>query len=403
MNDIVSNINLSQEIPTTEELVRRANAMIPMLRAQADATERARCVPKETIQAFREAGFFKILQPKRWGGWEMGPLPFWQVLMELGRGCGSAAWNMMILGVHQWEVALFDPKVGDEIWGENNEILISSSYAPFGTAKKVDGGYIINGKWGTSSGCDHAEWAFVSTYVFNEEEQPTDRLVFLIPRSQYEFVDDWHVFGLAGTGSKSLLVKDAFVPDHRVHSTVDAHYMERPLPFRVPFPFAFYSSVPAVLIGYAQGAIDVYIEQMKVRTNINGVPQAAMSHYVKDRLGNAVSKVRSCRMRLLAIAAEVVDYVSRGEEIPVDKRVHYTVDTARIGRECEEAVLLLYKATSARGIFLGNPIQRILRDVLVGANHITQNADDNAGVLGGYLLGQPDVLPPFMYGYPGQV
>jgi 3-hydroxy-9,10-secoandrosta-1,3,5(10)-triene-9,17-dione monooxygenase len=403
MNDMLRNVNLMEEIPTGDELVRRASAMIPMLRAQADVTERARRVPDETIQAFREAGFFKILQPRRWGGWEMSPLVFWRVLMELGRGCGSATWNMMILGVHQWEVALFDQRVGDEIWGENNEILVSSSYAPFGTAKKVDGGYIINGKWGTSSGCDHAQWAFVSTYVFNEQNQPDDRLVFLIPRSQYEFDDDWHVFGLAGTGSKSLVVKDVFVPDYRTHSTVDADYMERPLPYRFPFPFAFYSSVPAVLIGYAQGAIDVYIEQMKVRTNINGVPQAAMSPYVKDRLGNAASKVRSCRMRLTEIALEVTDYVSRGEPIPLDKRVHYTVDTARIGRECEEAVLLLYKATSARGIFMGNPIQRILRDTLVGANHITQNADDNAGVLGGYLLGQPDVLPPFMYGYPGQV
>ena len=400
---VLRELNEEAAIPSAEELVARAQALIPMLKAKADETERNRHVPEEIIDTFRKAGFFKILQPKRWGGWEMSPLVFWNVLMELGRGCGSATWNMMILGVHQWEVALFDQRVGDEIWGEDNEILISSSYAPFGTAKRVDGGYVINGTWGTSSGCDHAQWAFVSTYVFNEQNQPVDRLVFLLPRSQYEFVDDWFVFGLAGTGSKSLRVKDVFVPDYRTHSTVDANYIERPLSYRFPFPFAFYSSVPAVLIGFAQGAIDSYVEQMKSRTNINGVPQAAASPYVKDRLANAVSKVRSARMRLTAIALEATGYVSRGEPIPTDKRVHYTLDTARIGRECEEAVLLLYKATSARGIFTSNPIQRILRDTLVGANHITQNADDNAGVLGGYLLGQPDALPPFMYGYPGQV
>jgi 3-hydroxy-9,10-secoandrosta-1,3,5(10)-triene-9,17-dione monooxygenase len=141
MNAIVT------QIPTEEEIVQRARDMIPMLRERADACEQARMVPKETIQAFQEAGFFKILQPKRWGGYEMNPNTLNRVLIELARGCPSSAWNVMVLGVHPFEVGLLPEQVGDELWSEDNTRLVSSSYAPFGTVDAVEGGYRLNGEW----------------------------------------------------------------------------------------------------------------------------------------------------------------------------------------------------------------------------------------------------------------
>jgi len=386
-------------VPSADELVERARALIPMLRERADEVEKARCVPKETIDAFKEAGFFRILQPKRWGGWEMHPDVFWRVLMELGRGCGSSAWNMMILGVHQWEFGLMDPRCGDEVWGKDNTVLVASSYAPFGTVEKVQGGYVLNGTWGTSSGTDHGSWAFIGAWLKDEQGRPLNRIALLVPRSDYELLDDWYVFGLAGTGSKSLVLKNVFVPEHRAHSMIDYRLSDRGETYLYPFTLAFFASVSAVMVGFAQGAIDIFIEQVKVRENINSAfKQAALDHYTKDRLGNAVAKVRSARMRMLQVASEAASYITQRELVPVNNRVHYSLDLARVGRECEEAVLLLYKALSARGIYLSNPMQRVLRDTLVGANHITQNADHNAEVLGGYLLGQP--LPPLMYGLP---
>jgi len=149
-------------------------------------------------------------------------------------------------------------------------------------------------------------------------------------------------------------------------------------------------------VGIAQGGIDEYVRQMSVRTNTTDGAGAALSPYVKDRLGNAVVRVRSARARLLQMLAESSAYVERRELVPVSDRVHYMLDIARVGRDCEEAVMLLFKATSARGIYLSNPLQRILRDVIAAANHITQNADDTAGMLGAYLLGQQ--LPPMLFG-----
>ena len=153
-----------------------------------------------------------------------------------------------------------------------------------------------------------------------------------------------------------------------------------------------------MIIGFAQGAIDVFIEQMQVRTDNGSGAATRLSPYVKDRLANAVAKVRSCRARMEQMMAHATSIVEAGQLVSTDDRIHYMLDMARIGRECEEAVLTLYKCTGARGVYKSNPIQRYLRDTLVAANHITQDADNNAAALGGYLLSGD--LPPLLYSKP---
>ncbi|MFJ7882393.1 acyl-CoA dehydrogenase family protein [Pseudomonas sp. NPDC096917] len=386
----------TEVIPTEAQLLERARELIPMLIEKADSVERNRMVSRETIATFVAAGFFKILQPKQYGGWEMNPAVFYKVLMELGRGCASSAWNMMILGIHQWEYGSLEQQACLDAWGEDNTVITASSYPPFGKVEEVEGGYNISGTWKTSSGCDHGKWAFLGGLRRDANGAVIDRLSMLVPSSAWVIEDDWHVFGLAGTGSKSLIIKEAFVPYHRAHSLIDYSYSDRPANYLFPFNQIFFGAVSALIVGIGQGGIDEYIRQMSVRTNTADGSNAALSPYVKDRLGNAVVRVRSARARLLQMLAESTEYVERRELVPASDRVHYMLDIARVGRDCEEAVMLLFKATSARGIYLNNPLQRILRDVIAAANHITQNADDTAGMLGAYLLGQQ--LPPMMFG-----
>ncbi len=387
-------------IPTSEELVARAAAMVPALRARADEIEQARQVPHDVIEMFKHAGFFRILQPKKFGGWELNPIVFMRVLGELGRGCCASAWNMMILGVHNWEFGLMDDRAAQDVWGENDETIIASSYPPMGEITKVEGGWRIKGRWPTSSGSDHGEWAFIGALEKNAQGIPVDRHALLVKRDDYEIIDDWFTFGLSGTGSKSVLIRDAFVPDHRAHSMIDYKLDDRPVNYLFPFAMVFYSSVSSVITGFAQGAIDVFIEQMQVRVDNGSGAATRLSPYVKDRLANAVSKVRSCKARMEQMMAHCTQIVERRELVTVDDRIHYMLDMARIGRECEEAVLTVYKCTGARGIYKSNPIQRYLRDTLVAANHITQDADNNAGALGGYLLSGE--LPPMLYEKPKQ-
>lgn len=389
---------VASDVPTSDDLVARARAMIPWLREQADAVEKARQVPHATIRAFVDAGFFKILQPRRWGGWEMHPEVFWRVLMELGRGCSSSAWNMMILGVHQWEFGHLDPRAGDDVWGKDDTVIIASSYPPVGSVTRVEGGYVLDGRWPTSSGTDHGDWAFIGGLVRDDQDIPVDRYSFLVPRSDYEVIDDWYTFGLCGTGSKSLLIRKAFVPTHRCHSMVDYEHTDRGAMYYWPFSQIFFGSVSAVICGYGQGAIDLYTEQMKVRTATGTGLAVNQSPYVRDRLANAVVKVSSARARLFQMMADTTPQVQARQLLTLEDRVRHLAEIAHVGRNIEEAVLLLYKATGARGVYSSNPMQRVLRDTLVACNHITQNADDISGWLGAHMLGGE--LPPLTFGKP---
>lgn len=385
-------------IPTSDELVARAAAMVPGLRARADEIEQARQVPADIVEMFKEAGFFRILQPKAYGGWEMNPVVFMRVLSELGRGCGSSAWIMMILGVHNWEFGLMADQASQDVWGEDNETIIASSYPPTGELTKVEGGWKLNGRWPTSSGTDHGTWAFIGGLARNEQGFPVDRMALLVKREDYEIIDDWFTFGLRGTGSKSLEIKDVFIPEHRAHSIVHYEMSDRPTNYLFPFALMFYGAVSSVILGFARGAVDVFIDQMKVRVDHGSGAATRLSPYVKDRLANAVAKVRSCQARLEQMMVNCTAIVERRELVPTEDIVHYMLDLARVGRECEEAVLTLYKCTGARGVYSGNPLQRYLRDILVGANHITQDADNTAGVLGGFLLSGE--IPPLILARP---
>ncbi|MBC7857830.1 MAG: acyl-CoA dehydrogenase family protein [Burkholderiaceae bacterium] len=380
-------------IPTEAELVARAEAMIPWLREQADAVEQARMVPKATIAAFQEAGFFKILQPKRWGGYEMNPNVLNKVLMELARGCPSSAWNVMVLGVHPFEVGLLEPRCGDELWGEDGSTLVSSSYAPFGTVKAEAGGYRLNGEWLTSSGCDHAAGgAFVGGRVTEASGEVTFRS-FWIQASDFEIVDDWFVVGLAGTGSKKLVIKDVFVPEYRSHAIgaygEESHGHVNNL-YKMPFFYVFYAAVSSVIIGMARGMVDLYIEHMVPRQNINqAVGAAVLDPFIKGRLGEAYAKILGSTARVLQNTDEAWSYASQGKLVPVDVRVRHFATNQFTGGECFDAAHMIFKKTSTRGVWMSSPMQRQMRDILVGANHITQNQDNIGDLLGGQLLGNP--------------
>lgn len=386
-------------IPTEAEIVQRAHDLIPMLRARAEECEKGRMVPKATIQAFKEAGFFKILQPKRWGGYEMHPNVLNKVLIELARGCPSSAWNVMVLGVHPFEVGLLPAKVGDELWGEDNTQLVSSSYAPFGTVAKVEGGYKLNGEWLTSSGCDHAAGgAFVGGRV--EENGELVFRSFWIQRSDFEIVDDWFVVGLAGTGSKKLVIKDIFVPDYRSH--VIGAYGEESHGgvdnlYKMPFFYVFYAAVSSVIIGMARGMADLYVEHMVPRQNINQAVGAAVNDpFIKGKLGEAYAKIVGATARVLQNTEEAWSYASKGQLVPLEARIRHFATNQFTGGECFEAAHMIFKKTSTRGVWMNCPMQRQMRDILVGANHITQNQDNIGDLLGGHMLGNPLPQPnPF--------
>ena len=131
----------------------RAIAMQAALAERAPEAAQLRRVPDATIAAFHDAGFFRMLQPARWGGLEKDPQEFFEVQQAVGAACASSAWVLGVLGVHAWQLALFPLAAQEEVWGADSSVLISSSYAPTGKVTREPGGYKISGRWSFSSGC----------------------------------------------------------------------------------------------------------------------------------------------------------------------------------------------------------------------------------------------------------
>ncbi|MFD1958106.1 acyl-CoA dehydrogenase family protein [Novosphingobium panipatense] len=153
------------QAPSPEELIARAKAMIPALKSRARQCVADRNVPAETIEELRKNGFFRILQPKRFGGYEMEPNVFFEVQKALAQGCMSTGWMYGVVGCHPFEIALFHDKAQQEVWGEDADTLASSSYQPVGKVTHVDGGFRLSGRWGFSTGSAHCQWVLLGAFV----------------------------------------------------------------------------------------------------------------------------------------------------------------------------------------------------------------------------------------------
>lgn len=382
--------------PSLADLVARAEELVPVVAARAAATEKSRKVPDETIAAFEKAGFYRILQPARFGGYEMHPTALFEVVMTIARGCPSSAWCLSVVCIHNWEVALLDPQMAEDIWGDDDSVRLSSSYAPFGKVERTDGGYLISGRWPFSSGADHCDWAILGGIAPGEPGAPVDQRSFIIPRSDYTIEDTWHVIGLQGTGSNDIVVERAFVPEYRTHKFIDSFLQMDPgtktftaPSYRYPFGIVFVHCLASVTLGMAEGAREAFIEQMKVRLGAYDYSKASEDPFVRQRLAHADSLIRSQRALFAANWAEMDAFVERGEPLPIELRARIKFDAQNLARSAMQAIDLLFKAAGGRGIRDDNPLQRFFRDVQAATNHAFLNAEKGAVNAGGVLLGAP--------------
>jgi len=202
-------------LPDREQaLLDRARALIPRVAERAAAATAARMLPAETIAEYRDAGILRILQPKRFGGMQGRFSLFSRIVEELTYGCASSAWVYAVLAEHQWIIAQYPEQAQIDVWGDDPEAVAASSLAPREAARPVPGGWRLSGHYPFSSGCDYAQWAIIGAFL-GPKGDPRGIAYLLVPLAEIEIVDDWQVLGLLGTGSKSLVLRDIFVPEHR--------------------------------------------------------------------------------------------------------------------------------------------------------------------------------------------
>ena len=382
---------------TAEEYLARVRALLPAIRDRASHAEQLRRMPDETFKEFQEAGLFRGMQPKRYGGYELDPATFYQAVMDVGTVCGSTAWILGVLGVHNWHLGLFHPQAQEDVWGDDTSIQICTSLAPTGKVERVTGGFRLRGRWSFSSGCDFCHWAVVGATAppLKDGDSP-DARTFLLPRSNYEIDDNWFVMGLCATGSKDLVIDDAFVPEYRTHSYRDAFHLKNPGAavndgplFRIPFGVMFPYCIATPAIGAALGALAAFREQTSVRVSARDQSRVAEDPFMQFRLAEAASEIDAARERTLSNFAEMIRLASAGEEIPLTQRARYRWDAAKGIDWSVKAIDRLLDASGGRGIFLNNPIQRAWRDIHAMRAHAGNNTEKAAAIFGRSEFGLP--------------
>jgi 3-hydroxy-9,10-secoandrosta-1,3,5(10)-triene-9,17-dione monooxygenase len=314
---------------------------------------------------------------------------------EVGRGCASTAWNVANLGVHHWMLALYDERAQAEVWGTNPDALIASGIAyPQGRGRRVDGGVVISGFWNFSSGVDAADWNMLAVMV-RDGDRVVDHRMCLVPRSEYEIVDDWHVLGMRSTGSKSVRATDVFVPEHRAlcmylarggSEFPGARVNPNPI-YRVPLTALGSHCLAGAGVGNAQAALELTIEAIKGRSTSYTSMRMRDFQAVQLRVARAGAMIDAARLAIRADCFEAERIAQAGRVPTIEEKLRFKRNVAYAMERCTEAVDTLHALAGANGIYDRYPIQRLFRDQHALAAHIGFSWDAQGAPWGLVALG----------------
>ena len=381
----------------------------PELRIQASVRADERRLSETAVKILRRTGVMRLIQPARYGGLEADPRCFVEAMMVAGQYDGAAGWVLGVVGVHNWHIGLYADSVQREVWGEDPDTWISSSYNYVGRATRVDGGYRLTGRWGFSSGCEHAQWVFVGGVVYDDGGQPLEMRHFLLPRSDYEIVDVWHVAGLSGSGSNDIQVADQFVPDRHSMSWPDlqAHRcpgteVNQSALFRVPWGSMFLNAVTAPLVGMAKGMLDESVSMVKQRVSGYLPPGPTSGPFDAKRIWPAVTmaklaeasaEIDAARVQMLDNLGDIYDCVAGSPpgttSVPLEVRARARRDQVMAARRATDSANTIFSLAGGRGLSLKSPVQRLWRDAQAGAHHVVNGSDQALTSYGAWLMGEP--------------
>jgi len=356
-------------------LLDRARALIPRLAKRAPAATAARRLPAETIAEYRDAGILRILQPKRFGGRQGRFSLFSRIVEELTYGCASSAWVYAVLAEHQWIIAQYPEQAQIDVWGDDPEAVASSSLAPRAAAKPVAGGWRLSGRYSFSSGCDYAQWAILGAFL-GEMGDPRHIAYVLVPLGEVEVIDDWQVLGLAGTGSKSLVLHDVFIPEHRCVIVSDLFagtppgalvHPDYPV-LRAPRGFLVSYSLPPVAIALGRRALDIACAALARRVS-RGVTKVAESEVVQMAIGEAAAAIDVATLMLHTGRESSTAAVSSGRKITEAEAVRARRDMVYAQHQVSWAVERLCELDGARWVYDSDRLGAIRRDVMTILTH----------------------------------
>jgi 3-hydroxy-9,10-secoandrosta-1,3,5(10)-triene-9,17-dione monooxygenase len=394
---------MSTEIDVTaDELVARAAAMRETLRARQAQCEADGRLPDETNREYVEAGFFRVLQPQRFGGHEHGLETFLRIAVELSRGCPSSGWVYALTAGHAHTVTMWPEQGQVELFGDG-EFRCPLSNLP-ARAVQVDGGYRVDGWWDYGSGCDTATHFIGGIAVAGADGAPSDTRWAAFPRAAYEIVDNWDTLGMRGTGSRRVVVEDRLVPEHH---TVASPNPERPV---VEFPGRgvhdnpiyrggailplLVSEPAAVAVGIAQGAIDHYVEVLQTRRQYG--PKSPLRRdltmFQRD-LGQATALTDTAEAALMQVAAAWTAQAHEAAESGVptgdEAQRRLLLICQQIVELATAAVDIVFRTAGTSATRKGEAVERCFRDINMIRTHVTMQFDRTFENVGQMRLGLP--------------
>ncbi|WP_269855516.1 acyl-CoA dehydrogenase family protein [Streptomyces sp. RPT161] len=385
-------------------LPERAAALVELLRSNADRTEQCRRVAEENIAALDEAGLFAITVPQRFGGRQASIRTLVEVGAELGRGCGSTAWITSLTNVSGWLIGLYPQRAQREVYGANPRARACATLPPLGTSRAAEGGQVITGRWGFASGCLHADWALVGVPVSGGSGERLDQGLALVPMGQLRIEDTWHVAGMRGTGSNTLIADDVFVPWHRILSVSKAMRGEYPTEFkdealyRAAFVPTLGLSLAGPQLGLARGGMELVLASLAKGRGISHTfyERARQAPATQTQLAEAAQLIDTATLHLMRAADDVDNWAASGRCMPVLNRTRVRMDIATVARRSREALDILLSVEGARSFADENPLQRIWRDQETASRHAMINPAIATEMYGRALLGIEDQITPMV-------
>lgn len=389
--------------PSPEQLVAAARELVPLIRERAAEGERQRSVSPDIIAAMKDGGFFRILLPKRFGGYEYDVTTMVRCLFEWSTADASAAWVAGLAIGHQWMIALFPTACQEDVFGDDGNSITFGSYAPSGTCEAAEGGYRINGSWAYASGCEHGDWGLMGvTFPSRDDGEgkqgPTPGFV-IVPKDDYVIGGVWDTMGLAATGSLDMICEDVFVPEHRTITFADLasgnspgyQALGNPL-YRYPVlaVIAYAISTPAV--GCLAGALESFIAQTQDWETrgavVRGGAKVIDFPAVHMRVGAAAGALKAAKAMLFEQLEDSRRRVlDDGELLSVGERLDNRLTQAYMVHLAVKGLDELWGATGGAGIQHDQYLQRAWRDVHAAAHHVSFNWDALTSMYGQYLLG----------------
>jgi 3-hydroxy-9,10-secoandrosta-1,3,5(10)-triene-9,17-dione monooxygenase len=385
--------------PDRYVLIDRAAQLRPLLQSKAAETDAARRLPDEIVAALRDSGLCRLMVPQRFGGLQTDIHTYIAAMAELGRGCGSTAWVASLLNVCAWLAALFPEQAQRDVWGGNPDAWVAGSLAPHGTATSVDGGWRVTGRWPWASGSLHAEWAACGIMTpAGDHGLPG---LSLIPMSDVTIEDTWHMAGMQGTGSNTIVAKDVFVPAHRFLPYPDAfqgRYRTEHVD-EVVYRVAFVPVTVLILIGSQLGIARAALDYVTANASARGVTHTMFTKQRESAgfqmlLAEAAMKVDTAFLHAFRAADDLDAAAAARHQLDADARARVRLDTALVARTCREAVDMLVSAHGTSSLADASPLQRLWRDIHVASHHAITEWQVNLEIYGKALLGvEPNITP----------